>query len=393
MKSLLAVVGCVLIGSSQAWVSPPPSSANAGRIQSHYRSHNHQNHHQNSATTLNAMELPSAAASLLAGSIAGALGVGASYPLDTIKTKAQVATMDRDNDYDSATNENYFTDRTPIAFEIDASGSVVAVVPRFPLRQSFVSRPTNNKDNSMMHTARYIYDTSGIAGFYGGVQTSMLGQAVIKAVVFCVNAAVLQACQEHDWFPDHTAYQLLLAAATAGFVTSFLAAPVDRIKVLMQCAQDDSCNDHDCVSAVLHHEGWTGLLGRGLGCTMLREIPAYSLYFGVYGALQTYGTAVTACLGPTLATAVYGATAGCACFVPIYPIDVVKTLVQNTQGCAAETPDNKTSWQVAIDLYQTAGLGAFWEGIGPRMLRQALNHAVTFSVYDFLTHAVWIPVS
>ena len=38
-------------------------------------------------------------------------------------------------------------------------------------------------DTSMSRVAWEIYQTSGLAGFFGGVQTSMAGQALIKAVM------------------------------------------------------------------------------------------------------------------------------------------------------------------------------------------------------------------
>lgn len=252
--------------------------------------------------------------------------------------------------------------------------------------------PVPGAHASMMEVSNYIYTTSGVGGFFAGVQTSMMGQGIIKAVVFAVNAAVLQYSQQHHLWGDNTAWQLLSAAALAGFVTSFLAAPVDRIKVLMQCS-DHECYHGDetqCVDAVLHQEGWYGLMTRGLGCTMLREIPAYSLYFGVYGGLQAYCGDLTAVLGPTLAAALYGATAGCACWLPIYPIDVIRTVALNTEGddtAEGGSNNNKSSWELAVELYETAGWEAFYDGLGARLLRQAVNHAVTFSVYEVLMNA------
>jgi solute carrier family 25 carnitine/acylcarnitine transporter 20/29 len=74
--------------------------------------------------------------------------------------------------------------------------------------------------------------------------------------------------------------------------------------------------------------------------------------------------------------------AGVSCWIPIYPIDVVKTVIQNTQG-----EDKEQGFlQVASELYENHGPGVFYDGIAPRLLRQAVNHAVTFGVYDALYH-------
>lgn len=313
--------------------------------------------------------LPSPLPALFAGSIAGAIGVGVAYPLDTVKTRAQVLATEKPAAPASYRNSN---------------GAMVLSPPSSPQPQG----------NSMMDVASYILQTEGIAGFFGGVQTSMVGQAIIKAVVFAVNAYMIEYLQAMHILEGNTNLQLLTAAATAGFVTSFLAAPVDRIKVLMQAGGNTyQGRDDQALQAVLKTEGWKGLLGRGLFCTMLREIPAYSLYFGVYGALMNLSE-LTEPLG-TAAPLIYGATAGCACWLPIYPIDVVKTVIQNTEGgsdVVSSLAEEPSIFQVASKLYQEHGLGVFYDGLAPRLLRQAVNHATTFALYETLLHDVFAPM-
>lgn len=316
--------------------------------------------------------LPAAAASLIAGSVAGAVGVGVAFPLDTIKTKAQVLATTKQSPQKEAiaSNANQLV--------VNADGSATA-----GSSSSRRSTRTIHGNSNMLQVSQHIWQTEGLGGFFGGVQTSMAGQAIIKAVVFAANAAILDALQQSHAFGDQTAAQLLFAAASAGFITAFIAAPVDRIKVLMQAGGQNYKGKEDvCVKAVLKTEGWKGLMGRGLACTMVREIPAYSLYFGVYGGLQQW-TSVADHLGP-LAPPIFGAIAGCACWIPIYPIDVVKTVIQNTRGEEKE----KNAIEVIGDLYQNHGPQVFYDGIAPRLLRQAVNHAVTFAIYDGLYNNV-----
>ena len=58
---------------------------------------------------------------------------------------------------------------------------------------------------------------------------------------------------------------------------------------------------------------------------------------------------------------------------------MVKTLVQNTEG-----GDTNSAIDVAVQLYKTEGIGAFFNGLTPKMLRASVNHAVTFWVYDLV---------
>lgn len=54
--------------------------------------------------------------------------------------------------------------------------------------------------------------------------------------------------------------------------------------------------------------------------------------------------------------------------------------MQNTEGGA----DDSNAIDVAIQLYKDEGVGAFFNGLTPKMLRASVNHAVTFWVYDLM---------
>jgi len=263
----------------------------------------------------------------MAGSVAGAIGVGVAFPLDTLKTKAQV-------------------------MELGARMSIAQVI-------------------------RDVYRQEGIAGFFGGVRGMMLGQAVIKSIAFSVNAVALALLQQR--FPDAASSVpvLLVASCFAGFVTSFVVTPVERIKVMMQASGSGVyANEWECLSAILRKEGWAGLLGRGLGPTLVREVPSYGIYFFIYGFFMQ--TEAASWLG-SAAPLVFGALSGMSAWLPVYPVDVIKTIVQNTEG---DDDERVSVWNVVGDLYRDGGLGAFFDGLTPKMLRAAVNHAVTFYVYD-----------
>ena len=128
-----------------------------------------------------------------------------------------------------------------------------------------------------------------------------------------------------------------------------------------------------------------GLMGRGLMPTIAREVPSYGIYFVVYGVLTQMPLFLW--LGK-LAPLVAGAASGCACWIPVYPIDVVKTLIQNTEGDNA----SESAWAVAKQLYIDGGVGAFFDGLTPKMFRAAVNHAVTFQLYEMAMSAMPISV-
>mmetsp|Transcript_34059 Transcript_34059/g.78623 ORF Transcript_34059/g.78623 Transcript_34059/m.78623 type:complete len:95 (+) Transcript_34059:1111-1395(+) len=89
----------------------------------------------------------------------------------------------------------------------------------------------------------------------------------------------------------------------------------------MMQASDNYANEFQTIKVILNTEGWEGLLTRGLGPTLAREIPSYGIYFVTYGLLmQTTLTTIFGSYTPLIA----GAAAGCACWVPVYPIGEYK---------------------------------------------------------------------
>eukprot|EP00979_Chaetoceros_neogracilis_P013661 scaffold3990_cov284-Chaetoceros_neogracile.AAC.2 len=279
-----------------------------------------------SCTKLSLLINPSVA-SLLSGSIAGAIGVGVAFPLDTLKTKSQVLGQ--------------------TTGKIDGIGSGGGAAAALSGEEVL--------EMNMFQLIALIYKMEGIQGFYGGV----------KGMMDSYNLPGVAA--------------LLIAACFSGFVTSFLVTPIERIKVLLQSSNAYK-NEIDCFQKVIKVEGVIGIFTRGLGPTLAREIPSYGIYFLIYGLLMQLPLATQ--LG-TLAPLIFGAVTGCASWIPVYPIDVVKTLVQASDGS-----QNVSALEITKQLYNDRGIRGFFDGLTPKMLRAAVNHSVTFYIYDMIYHTL-----
>ena len=275
------------------------------------------------------MDVP-AAVSLGAGMLGGAIGVGVAYPLDTLKTKLQ-------------------------------------------------ARESGGSNQGSLAVAVDIVREEGMSGFYGGVSSTMAGQALIKGVVFFV----------YEWAKTLLGsgnIALILAACISGAVGSLVVTPVERVKCVMQASDAGRyASPAACIQELLGTDGMSGLLSRGLGATLLREIPAYGFYFVSYdlvkSALLSYG-GVPAALIPLLG----GAVAGAMAWIPVYPIDVVKTNIQVLSGEDGDLGFVGT----AKELWATGGPFAFWDGLSPKLARAVVNHAVTFFVFDWVcARPVW----
>jgi len=260
--------------------------------------------------------------------VGGAIGVGVAYPLDTLKTKTQ---------------------------SMAGSGS------------------------NALELAAQLVRTEGVAGFYSGVTSTMVGQALIKGVVFFVYEAA-KALLSADPSADPSVAALIAAACISGAVGSFVVTPVERVKCVMQAGEADAySNPVECIADLVRADGVGVLAFRGLGATLLREVPAYAFYFVSYdlakAALVDFGG-----IAEPLIPLIGGAVAGAMAWIPVYPIDVVKTQIQ-VEG-ASERDSSIVS--TAQRLWDRGGFGAFWDGLGPKLTRAVVNHAVTFYIFDLI---------
>jgi Mitochondrial carrier protein len=278
---------------------------------------------------------------LLAGSVAGVIGIGLSYPLDTVNTRFQLVQGEQEADCGKGRSSS----------KLGASNS------------------------GIVDTALQIYQNDGWQGFFAGAKGMMAGESVIKAVAFASNALALaniEASSPSTAGPS--ALALFVAACFAGMMTAFVVAPVERIKVVMQSSPNGAFKDEwDCARTILRQQGLRGLV-HGLDATLARDIPGYGFYFAIYGMLNQQCD-----FGP-LSPILFGAAAGSASWIPVYPIDTVKTLMQRSMSHSSTAC--VTAWQVTSQLYARGGARAFSHGLAPKLLRSAVNHATTFTVYE-----------
>jgi len=370
-RFLVLVIFFLTISTTSSFsnVPPPPS----------FRSTAAPRPKANAALTKLHLTVDVGATSLVAGSLAGSIGIGMAFPLDTIKTKAQVLAQEQRQ----AALSSVATTTAAVTTLPNGDGSLSLTTSEtvaFDVAASIV--PTQSQHRlSLWETASLIMEREGLPGFFSGVRVVMAGEAIIKAVAFTVNTLAFAFLNEH-LTGNHEFIALLGAACLSGFATAFFVVPVERVKVVMQANPRLYQNELDCIRVIHQQVGIVDFLFRGLGATLWREVPGYGVYFLLYGLLMKNFD-----LGPVASPLLFGALAGAASWVPVYPADVVKTLIQNNAG--GENDDMSTSaWQLALQVYQQSGIGGFFEGMTPKLLRASVNNSVAFAIYEAIMHQV-----
>lgn len=129
-----------------------------------------------------------------------------------------------------------------------------------------------------MDVARKTWTQEGFLAFYKGLLSPLVGVAGVNALLF---GAYTVSKRIVSPYPDLTIPQTALAGSMAGAVNSILASPVEMFKIRMQ-AQYGKPNDlrlREVIYNMWREWGFRQGIMRGFWVTVAREIPAYAGWF------------------------------------------------------------------------------------------------------------------
>ncbi|MFT7799534.1 calcium-binding mitochondrial carrier protein Aralar1-like [Arapaima gigas] len=269
------------------------------------------------------------------GSIAGATGATAVYPIDLVKTRMQ--------------NQR-------------STGSFVG---ELMYKNSF-------------DCAKKVLRYEGFFGFYRGLLPQLIGVAPEKAIKLTVNDFV------RDKFTrkDNTIPLLaeVLAGGCAGGSQVIFTNPLEIVKIRLQVAGEITTGPRVSALSVVRDLGFFGLY-KGAKACFLRDIPFSAIYFPVYAHAKAELADDQGRVGPLqLLTA--GAIAGVPAASLVTPADVIKTRLQ----VAARA--GQTTYSGVIDCFRKImreeGFRALWKGAGARVCRSSPQFGVTLVTYELL---------
>lgn len=177
--------------------------------------------------------------------------------------------------------------------------------------------------------------------------------------------------------------------SAAGFFSAIpmtlITAPFERVKVLLQIqgqktlAPGEKPKYSGGVDVVkqLYKEGGIRSVFRGSFATLARDGPGSAAYFATYEYIKRRLTPIDPATGRAsgdislLAITGAGAAAGVAMWIPVFPVDTVKSRLQTMEG-------KPTVGGVINGLYRNGGLKAFFPGFGPALARAVPANAATF---------------
>ena len=176
----------------------------------------------------------------------------------------------------------------------------------------------------------------------------------------------------------------LIAGAFAGICQLPITVPMELIRNRLQTVSNTAnlgrFNSLALYCNILKSNGLKGLY-KGTMITASRDSIGTSLYFTSYELSKQYMSVYYNLTDTYLSQSVSGVIAGLAFWLPIYPIDVIKN---NIQIDDLTNPKFKNSLECAKHIYKIDGIGGFYRGFLPCMIRSVPVHIGIFASYKLV---------
>ncbi|KAJ3993444.1 mitochondrial carrier domain-containing protein [Lentinula boryana] len=268
---------------------------------------------------------------LIAGSVGGAAQVLVGHPLDTVKTRAQIAP------------------KGMFKGPMDIIAQTVRKEGFFALYKGMAS-PLLERLFHPIHSSRY--------------------QRPLWLV---------------PWLEQPMLYLLARVRIFAGPVSPlvFIWIAVEMFKVRMQGQYGGAQDKHLSAVAKEMWNQWGFRKGvmRGYWVTLAREIPAYAGFYTAYEFSKRKFASIYGSELPVWALLASGSTGGIAYWLSCYPLDVIKSRIQLRQTPPVGTPVQYIAHEAKTVLAES-GLKGLFSGLTPSLIRSIPAAASTFAAFE-----------
>lgn len=248
------------------------------------------------------------------------------------------------------------------------------------------------KYSGAMDVVKQLIKNEGFSGFYKGTLTPLIGVGACVSVQFAVNEEMKRYFESTNTSTNSKtglSYgQLYICGGAAGLANSFLACPIEQIRIRLQTQTEASAlkflGPIDAVKKIVSLGGIGHGLFRGLIPTIIRELHGMGMYFMAAEACIKQEMLVTNKTRLEIQSwhvCCYGGVAGVAMWLSAYPMDVIKSRFQTD----ALVPKDRRFISIMQCYRETVSNGykGIFKGFMPTLLRAVPANAATFLAFDY----------
>ena len=243
----------------------------------------------------------------------------------------------------------------------------------------------------MVDCATRIVRNEGPLAFYKGTLTPLLGVGACVSIQFGVVEALKRHFSESNLSSGRAADlsygQFYLAGGIAGLANSFVAGPVEHIRIRLQTQPTPPLyrGPIDCIKQVTAQSGLLHGVYRGQFPTFAREFHGLGMYFLTYEALVQYKLSkdrITRDELPGTYAMFAGAMAGYGLWLTAYPADIIKSKLQ-TDALNPSARQYKGTIDCIRQTFKADGVKGFFRGLLPTLVRSPFANAATFVAFEW----------
>lgn len=225
--------------------------------------------------------------------------------------------------------------------------------------------------------------TEGILSLWSGLPPTLLMAIPATVVYFTVydrlRADLWSRCRSDEqplWVP-------VFCGAAARCIAATTISPLEMVRTKMQSKKLSYWEVAEAVKQLVKHQGIISLW-KGLGPTLLRDVPFSSIYWASYECLKQKFDQRTPTIQFSLTA---GAISGSIAAITTLPFDVVKTHRQIELGeqdlSQPQSREHKRTGKILRSIYRQSGVSGWFSGITPRVIKVAPSCAIMISCYEF----------
>ncbi|KAL1669292.1 mitochondrial carrier domain-containing protein [Schizophyllum commune] len=318
--------------------------------------------------------------------------------------------------YDSTKFNDALKRNKPVVAAICAS--YISTFAGYPLDSMKSRLQTTRHAVSIPQLAMLVYRDEGIKGFFRGIWIPLLTISFVRAASFTIYSRTKESFAERGVLARDSIVDAALAGgaggAMSGALISFGSAPFELVKVRRQLEFSiaESKGVHlqkppgtlHAVKEIYQRNGIRGLY-TGLSLHCLRDTSGTMLYFLEYDAMrhalgrdrrgEQHETPPWLPIPPSLVPFVCGSLSGVTSWALIYPLDVVKTKVQQRAlaGDKYRGPVETFTRLIrgpdpANPKPLVAGLARIYRGLGVSALRSVTTHGLLWTFFDLVANYI-----
>ncbi|TNV77046.1 hypothetical protein FGO68_gene14896 [Halteria grandinella] len=269
--------------------------------------------------------------------------------------------------------------------------NMLGIIIGHPLDTVKVRMQMDGTQTSVRRCLQEMLAKEGTSGFFKGLMSPLAAATPFCALIFTINELCKRQLDKQHVIRVEQTTKSLITGCFSGAVGVMIYTPIEVLKCRAQATKEEKPSYRKLVPKIISEEGYKGLY-RGCFVQAMRDVPGWGIYFYSYEVFKhlmyrmdniTHGKTGTEKpsnqrrqVGLDLMA---GGLAGSFSWFIGYPIDIVKTQIQVSTEKVAPSIS-----QVLRRGYAEQGIGYFFRGLSPTLIRAFPVNAVTLASFDML---------